>query len=159
MGAIPVSNRAGGVVVAVALLVTLQVLALATGHMPTQRERVAGPPKPCTAKAPCCPYTGTTQFCRVGCSAPTPAVPLSRPGPDIKSLQQPLPTGIAILELGIDERGQVLWACVLHGLRTDFDEAAQRAALKWRFRPTLLKGKPVGVVMAVTVDTSGTNTK
>jgi hypothetical protein len=45
----------------------------------------------------------------------------------------------------------LLSSCVLRGIRNDFDKAAQLATLKWRFTPLLLIGKPVGVVMTVTV--------
>jgi TonB family protein len=71
----------------------------------------------------------------------------------MKTLRQPHPKGVAILELGINEEGRVVSACVLRGVRSDFDEAAQAAALQWLWTPKVVKGKPVGVVVTVTFDT------
>jgi len=68
-------------------------------------------------------------------------------------LRRPHPSGIAILELGINTEGHVVSACVRRGVRSDFDKAAQAAALEWLWAPKTLKGKPVGVVMTVTFDT------
>jgi len=73
--------------------------------------------------------------------------------PDMKTVARPYPNGVVILEAGIDEKGQVVSACVLRGIRSDFDKAAQSAVLRWRWNPTVLDGKPVGVVMTVTVCT------
>lgn len=68
------------------------------------------------------------------------------------AVQRPYPGGIAILEIGIDRSGIPVSACVLRGVRADFDKAAQAAALQWRWtRPVLETGEPVGVVMTVTV--------
>jgi len=71
----------------------------------------------------------------------------------MKTVARPYPNGVVILEAGIDEKGQVVSACVLRGIRSDFDKAAQSAVLRWRWNPTVLDGKPVGVVMTVTVCT------
>jgi hypothetical protein len=42
---------------------------------------------------------------------------------------------------------------VLRGVRSDFDKAAQAAALEWLWTPKVVRGKPIGVVMTVTFDT------
>jgi hypothetical protein len=52
----------------------------------------------------------------------------------LTKLQRPLPTGVAILEIGVDGEGHVVSACVLRGVRQDFDEAAQHAALQSRWK-------------------------
>jgi hypothetical protein len=77
---------------------------------------------------------------------------VSRPAPDIRTLERPPPTGIAILELAVDKEGHVVSACVLRSVRSDFDEAAQAAALKSLWKPQLLKGQPVGAFVTVTVE-------
>jgi hypothetical protein len=41
-------------------------------------------------------------------------------------------------------------ACVLRGLRGDFDRAAQAAALQWLWTSKVIDGKRVGVVATVT---------
>jgi hypothetical protein len=73
----------------------------------------------------------------------------------MKAVARPYPSGVAILEAGISVEGQVVSVCVLRGLRTDFDTAAQAAVLRWRFLndAVRLNGKPLGVVMTVTVCT------
>ena len=73
--------------------------------------------------------------------------------PDLTTVARPSPSGIVILELAINEKGLVVSACLLRGIRKDFDTVALEAALRWRFEPKLLDGKPVGVVMMVTVTT------
>src|SRR6185436_21009028 len=74
----------------------------------------------CAAGTTCCP-SALVGFCRVGCPNPVP-VPIRRVAPNIKTLPQPHPRGSAILELGINEDGRVVSACVLRGLRSDFDQ-------------------------------------
>jgi TonB family protein len=106
------------------------------------------PPAPCVPGAACCAWK-VVGFCRVGCPPPNPS-PLSRPAPDLTNVGRPLPPGAAILEISIDGEGRVVSACVLRGLRRDFDAATQQAALQWRFTPQLLNGMPVGAVMTVT---------
>jgi TonB family protein len=110
-------------------------------------------PNACAPGAACCPARFQSRgFCRVGCPGPPPRL-LQRVDPDLTKVARPYPSGVAILEVGIDEKGHVLSACVLRGVRFDFDNAAQAAALKWRWNPMRLNGKPIGVVMTVTVGT------
>jgi hypothetical protein len=66
---------------------------------------------------------------------------------------KPYPSGVVILELAINGKGVVVSSCWLRRIRSDFNKAAQLATLGWKFNPYLLKGKPVGVVMTVTVTT------
>jgi hypothetical protein len=46
----------------------------------------------------------------------------------------PTPSGVVVLEIGVDLDGKVVSACVKLGVRDDFDKAAQAAALasQWK---------------------------
>jgi TonB family protein len=108
----------------------------------------------CAAGAACCP-AALAQFCRVGCHGTPPRL-IQSVAPTLRKVARPYPTGVVILELGINETGRVISACVLRSVRTDFDQAAQAAALQWRWHPFLLRGKPIGAVTTVTVCTPDT---
>jgi TonB family protein len=116
-------------------------------------------PQPCSPAVPCCP-TAVQQLsgppCRVGCAPPPTKVRTA--SPDLSTVANPPPSGVVILELTINEKGVPVSSCVLRGIRPDFDQVAQVATLKWRFEPKLLEGKPVGVVMTVTVKAPDLNT-
>ena len=58
--------------------------------------------------------------------------------------------GVVILECVIDRGGLVQSVRVLSG-HPLLNEAAARAVRQWAYRPTLLNGVPVAVVMTVTV--------
>ena len=91
-------------------------------------------------------------FCRVGC--PDQAPTLTRHvEPNTKGLKHPLPSGAAIVELGVDLQGEVVSACVIRGVREDFDKAAQAATWQWRFKVPRLTGKERGFVVSVVVCT------
>jgi protein TonB len=64
--------------------------------------------------------------------------------------------GVVILQAVIDESGAVSEVRVLRS-RPHFDSAAMEAVSQWRFTPTLLNGRPVPVVMTVTVGFTLTN--
>ena len=64
-------------------------------------------------------------------------------------LAEPHPIGIAIVEIGVNRDGRVVSACVLRGVRSDLDTAAQRAALRSLWTPQLLHGRPVGAVLTI----------
>jgi hypothetical protein len=89
-----------------------------------------------------------------GCPGPVPKRITWIP-PDLKSVDRPYPAGVVILEASVNVEGQVVSVCVLRGIRSDFDKAAQNAVLHWRFLndAVRLNGKPLGVVMTVTVCT------
>ena len=132
------------------LPVLMHAMAPPGQERPSQPKPIA-PAPPCVAGDACCPWPAGRDFCRVGCPPPHP-VPVSRPAPDTRTLKRPHPAGVAILELAINKKGQVVSACVLRSLRSDFDKAAQAAALKSLWKPQLLKGQPVGAFMAVTFE-------
>ena len=58
--------------------------------------------------------------------------------------------GVVILEITIDVDGQVKEARVLRSIHM-LDEEAVRAVRKWRYEPARLNGKPVPVIITVTV--------
>jgi TonB family protein len=59
--------------------------------------------------------------------------------------------GVVILEVVIDEDGSIANAKVLRSIPL-LDEAALGAVSQWRFTPTELNGRGVGVIMTVTVN-------
>lgn len=64
-------------------------------------------------------------------------------------------TGVVPLEALIGTDGNVVFARVLSAsVHPDFADAAVEAVRQWKFSPTLLNGKPVEVLMSVTVDFS-----
>ena len=58
--------------------------------------------------------------------------------------------GVSVIEVIIDCTGAVSTANVLRGVPM-LNEAALHAVRQWRYRPTLLNGVPVPVIMTVTV--------
>lgn len=58
--------------------------------------------------------------------------------------------GVVILELTIDEAGNVAHARVLRSIPL-LDDAALAAVKQWKYAPTLLNGVPVPIVATVTV--------
>lgn len=95
---------------------------------------------------------------------PAPSPPALRPGsgidPPVK-LHHVAPTypdlardarveGVVVIECRIDTEGLVADARVLRG-HPLLDDAALDAVRQWRYRPTLLNGQPVSVIMNVTV--------
>lgn len=60
--------------------------------------------------------------------------------------------GVVILELVIDEKGDVTDTRVLKGLPMGLDKAALDAVQTWRFKPATLDGRPVPVYYTVTMN-------
>ncbi len=60
--------------------------------------------------------------------------------------------GLIILETTIGTRGCIRSAEVLWGEHRDLAGEALRSVVQWRYTPTLLKGRPVPVIMTVTVN-------
>lgn len=136
---------------------TVTVLASAALMQPT----LAGQGVPAKhAVGPCRPEA-LRDFCRVGCADPAP-VEAPRIVPSLREVRPPLPSGIVILELGVDRSGHAVSACILRGVRTDFDQAAQTAALESRWKFPQLKGRERGFVftlIACTPDRSAACTR
>jgi hypothetical protein len=99
-----------------------------------------------------CRPAALREFCRVGCIDPPPAE-THRVDPSLKDVRHPLPSGVAILELGVDLMGQPVSACILRSVRDDFDKAAQAAALQSRWKVPQLKGHERGFALTVTACT------
>ena len=59
-------------------------------------------------------------------------------------------SGVVILEVTVDEEGNVADIRVLRG-HPLLDEEAVRAVRQWKYSPTLLSGEPVPVIATVTV--------
>ena len=62
--------------------------------------------------------------------------------------------GYLILDLYVDERGNVARVDVLKGLPMGLTEAAVDAARRWRFRPAERSGRAIPIVYSVTVNFS-----
>jgi protein TonB len=71
-----------------------------------------------------------------------------------ESARQEYKQGQVILGATISETGCVVRAAVLRTVDLRLDWEAMRAVLGWKFTPTHLEGKPVPVVMTVTVQFS-----
>jgi hypothetical protein len=107
-----------------------------------------GPPTPCRPEDLCC--RAARQGFAFEFHGPPPTV-VKRVEPDLSTIGLPYPCGIVILEIGINDCGEVVSSCVLRGVRADFDRAAQAATRKWRWTVSSLDGKPIGLVMTTTV--------
>ena len=144
-----------GAVAAIAAVVALAAAAerQSTGPNP-QRDPASsvrtGPLRPCKAEVACCP-AALKNFVRVGGHPPLPPKLITRVEPDLEKVARPYPCGVVILQLGIDERGEVASSCVERGVRDDFDKAAQAATRRWRYTVSYFQGQPVGMVPSVTV--------
>jgi len=132
--------------------VALFIVALAA--LPTWQQPPAElqtSPKP-SADALCRPSL-LRDFCRVGCPDQVPPTLIRHVAPNTKALKQPMPSGATLIELGVDRQGAVISACVIRGVRDDFDKAAQAAAWQWRFKLPKLTGNERGFVLTVSVCT------
>lgn len=59
--------------------------------------------------------------------------------------------GIVILEATIDREGNVINVGILRGLGLGLDESAVNAVSQWKYTPTFYNGRPVEVLLTVTV--------
>jgi TonB family protein len=60
--------------------------------------------------------------------------------------------GVVVLEGVIGETGCMRSVTVKHGASPDLEVSALRTVGQWRYTPTLLDGKPVSVIMTITVN-------
>ncbi len=60
--------------------------------------------------------------------------------------------GAVILQVGIDEEGNVINVELLKGAHKNLDKAAEEALSQWKYQPVKKDGKPVPVTFTVTVD-------
>ncbi len=80
--------------------------------------------RPCKAEVACCP-TALKNFVRVGFPGPRPKL-ITRVEPDLSKVARPYPCGVAILELGVHERGST------HDDTTEQDRDRARTPAFWR---------------------------
>jgi len=59
--------------------------------------------------------------------------------------------GIVILEATIDREGNVVNVNILRGLGLGLDDAAVKAVSQWKYTPTFYNGRPVEILLTVTV--------
>ena len=59
--------------------------------------------------------------------------------------------GVVVIEVSLDTEGRVRDARVLRSI-PELDEAALTAVRQWEFTPSIVNGKPVPIVMTVTVN-------
>jgi hypothetical protein len=91
-------------------------------------------------------------FCRVGCPEPH-AVETHHVEPSLAHVHAPAPSGIVIIEAGVDLSGKVVSACVMRSVRDDFDKAAQRAALASQWKIPAPRVPVRGYVLTLTACT------
>ena len=60
--------------------------------------------------------------------------------------------GVCVLETIVEADGTTSHIRVMAGLGMGLDEKAIEAVKRWKFKPAMLKGKPVAVKIAVEVD-------
>lgn len=93
--------------------------------------------------------------CRVGCDADVPRR-IVDVAPDLSGLDLDGLHGTEVVEILIDEHGDVKEACLARGVREDVDDRAMAAIRQWRFEPVRLRhstppGLPVPLVTTVTL--------
>ena len=59
--------------------------------------------------------------------------------------------GFVVLQAIIDKQGNVSDLEILRGLGLGLDTAAQEAVAQWKYTPTFYNGRPVDVILTVTV--------
>lgn len=59
--------------------------------------------------------------------------------------------GIVILQATIDREGNVVDVSILRGLGLGLDDAAVKAVSQWKYTPTFYNGRPVEILLTVTV--------
>lgn len=97
------------------------------------------PPQVRTLSAP--PAPKRAAGCSSGLQKP---VPISVPKPEYPTaLRGPAGNGRVRVKLTVDERGQVIAAEILSGMRDEFNQAALAAARRARFEPGTHCGNPV----------------
>jgi TonB family protein len=73
-----------------------------------------------------------------------PPLPISQPFPEWSPRRNAAPqTYRSILELSIDEQGNVTAVVLRQSLQPAFDQALLKAARTWKYKPALLNGTPV----------------
>ena len=127
-------------------------LALASGCC-ERPQKPAESPIP-TRTPPACRIDAPSA-CRVGCDADLPRKVVDVV-PDLSGFDLVDLRGLEIVEILIDDHGDVKEACLLRGVREDVDFRVMAAIRHWRFEPVRLRhstppGVPVPLVTTVTL--------
>lgn len=72
-----------------------------------------------------------------------PALPVATSDPTVYPWQLPDSAGNEIIEITIDERGEIVSKTVLHSLGPDIDSRCLAALENWHFRPATRNGSPI----------------
>ena len=72
-----------------------------------------------------------------------PALPIATADPMVYPWQRPLSEGKVIIEITIDERGEIVRRTVLQSLGADIDNKCLAALENWRFQPATHNGAPI----------------
>jgi TonB family protein len=81
-----------------------------------------------------------------------PPAPLSEPIPQFSPRRSAAPQDYyAVIEVTIDEQGNVTTVALQQRVQPSFDEALIKAARSWKFKPALLNGTPVPYVKVIEI--------
>ena len=72
-----------------------------------------------------------------------PALPVTTSDPSVWPWQLPDSPGNEVIEITIDERGEITHKVVLHSLGPDIDDKCLAALENWHFRPATRNGTPI----------------
>jgi hypothetical protein len=72
-----------------------------------------------------------------------PALPIQTSDPAVFPWQLPTTAGNEVIEITIDERGEIVKKIVLQSLGTDIDNKCLAALENWRFHPATRNGAPI----------------
>jgi TonB family protein len=72
-----------------------------------------------------------------------PALPIATSDPTVYPWQRPDPEGKVIIEITIDERGEIIRKTVLQSLGPEIDNKCLAALENWRFQPATHNGVPI----------------
>lgn len=72
-----------------------------------------------------------------------PAFPVTTADPDVYPWQYPTSPGNEVIEITIDERGEIVNKTVLQSLGTDIDNKCLAALENWHFHPATRNGTPI----------------
>jgi len=72
-----------------------------------------------------------------------PALPIATSDPDVYPWQRPTVPGNEVIEITIDERGEITNKTVLQSLGPDIDTKCLAALENWHFRPATRNGAPI----------------
>ena len=72
-----------------------------------------------------------------------PALPIATADPSVWPWQLPEAAGNEVIEITIDERGEIIHKVVLHSLGADIDSKCLVALENWHFQPATRNGTPI----------------